>query len=204
MERLGYRRLRVELGGTGTGTRVQLLGWAEGKEHLLIDCVLERRPFAQGELLFVNWLSLRHPRARFSPVRPQLPGQEVPGLGLAREMDAMLAVLAERQGLLGVAFRPMWFHLAALARRRYRFLDPERQGRFEALCRDLAALPLVEATHLVAEGRVHLDGQPYTWEPSDLVALAQTDAGDQDAIAEARERARFTVDGHSLHVQPRS
>ncbi|HET9452078.1 MAG TPA: histone deacetylase, partial [Aggregicoccus sp.] len=126
VERLGYSGLRVELSGTGAGTRAQLLGRAEGKEHVLIDCVLERHPFEDGEVLFVNWLSLRHPRAHFSPVRPQLPGQDAPGLGLSREMDELLALLAERQGLLGVAFRPMWFHLAALSRRRYRFVDSAR------------------------------------------------------------------------------
>jgi hypothetical protein len=203
VERLGYSGLRVELSGTGAGTRAQLLGRAEGREHVLIDCVLERRPLGDGEVLFANWLSLRHPRARFSPVRPQLPGQDVPGLGLSREMDELLALVAERQGLLGVAFRPMWFHLAVLSRRRYRFVDPARQGRFEALLRDLQALPLVEATRLVAEGRVAMNGEPYVWEASDLVSLLQPELGDAEAVAAERERVHFTVDGASLRPAPR-
>ena len=203
VERLGYAGLRVELSGTGAGTRAQLVGRAEGREHVLIDCVLERRPLGDGEVLFVNWLSLRHPRARFSPVRPQLPGQDVPGLGLSREMDELLALMAERQGLLGVAFRPMWFHLAVLSRRRYRFVDPARQGRFEALLRDLQALPLVEATRLVAEGRVAMNGEPYVWEASDLVSLLQPELGDAEAVAQERERVHFTVDGQSLRPAPR-
>jgi hypothetical protein len=163
-----------------------------------MDAVLERRELGEGALLFVNWLSLRHPRARFSPVRPQLPGQEVPGLGLSREVDELLALLAARVGLRGVAFRPMWFHLAVLSRRRYRFTDPLRQGRFEALQRDLAALPLVEASRLIAEGRVRMNGEPYTWEPSELVSLLEESPPDAEAVAAERERVHFTVDGESL------
>jgi hypothetical protein len=92
----------------------------------------------------------------------------------------------------------MWFHLAVLSRRRYRFVDPLRQGRFEALQRDLAALPLVEATRLVAEGRVLMNGEPYTWEASELVSLLEEQPLDAEAVAAERERVHFTVDGESL------
>ncbi len=50
-------------------------------------------------------------------------------------------LMAERLKLAGVAFRPMWYHLAMQSRARFRFVDPLRQGRFEALVRDLAHLP---------------------------------------------------------------
>ena len=193
VERLGYGRLRVQLGGTGTGDRVQLLGQADGQEHLLVDCVLERRHLTGESYLFVNWLSLRHPRASFSAVRPRLPGQEVPGLGMAREVSELLMLMAERLKLAGVAFRPMWYHLAMQARFRFRFVEPLRQGRFEALARDLAHLPLLEATRHVAEGRVWLNGQPYAWEPDDMVSRHAPLSGDADTVATERERCRFTL-----------
>jgi acetoin utilization deacetylase AcuC-like enzyme len=193
LERLGYSRLRAEVGATGTGDRVQLLGHADGQEHLLVDCVLERRHIGEEDYLFVNWLALRHPRAHFSALRPKLPGQEVPGLGLAREAGEMLTLMAERLKLAGVAFRPMWYHLAVVARSRFRFAEPARQGRFEALMRDLAHLPLLEATRQVAEGHVRLNGQPYAWEAYDMVSRREPLPPDADVIAAERERCHFTV-----------
>jgi acetoin utilization deacetylase AcuC-like enzyme len=194
LERLGYGRPRIEVGPTGAGDRIQLLGTAEGREHLLVDCVLERRHVGDEVYLFVNWLALRHPRASFSALRPKLPGQDVPGLGLVREAAEMFMLMAERLGLAGVAFRPMWFHLAVVARFRFRFANPARQGRFEALVRDLAHLPLLEATRMVAEGRVRLEGQPYAWEADDMVSRREPMPPDADAVAAERERCHFTVE----------
>jgi acetoin utilization deacetylase AcuC-like enzyme len=195
VERLGYSRLRVEVGSTGAGDRIKVLGRTGGQEHLLVDCVVERRPVAGEPFLFVNWLSLRHPRARFSERRPQLPGQDVPGLGLSREATEMLQLMAKRVGLAGVAFRPMWFHLAALARFRFRFADPVRQGRFEAMVRDLSSHPMLEMTRAVVDGRVLLNGEPYTWEPDDMVSRLEPSAADVEVIAAERERCHFTVEG---------
>jgi acetoin utilization deacetylase AcuC-like enzyme len=193
VERLGYSRLRVEVGSTGAGDRMKVLGRTGGQEHLLVDCVLERRPVLGEPFLFVNWLSLRHPRARFSEKRPQLPGQDVPGLGLSREATEMLLLMARRLALAGVAFRPMWYHLAVVARLRFRFADPARQGRFEAMVRDLSPQPLLEMTRAVVDGRVRLNGEPYTWEPDDMVSRLEPAAADVEVLAAERERCHFTV-----------
>lgn len=161
----------------------------------MADCVLERRSIGLEDYLFVNWITLRHPRAPFSAVRPQLPGQEVPGLGLSREAGEMRMLVAERLKLAVVAFRPMWFHLAVVARARFRYSEPARQGRFEALMRDLAHVPLLEAARLVAEGHVRLNGERYTWEAEEMVSRRGPMQDDSQVIAAERERCRFTVDG---------
>jgi acetoin utilization deacetylase AcuC-like enzyme len=195
LERLGYQRPRVELDSVGSGDRVRLFGVAEGEEHVLVELVVERRPFAERTVLFLNWLSLRHPRARFSALRPQLPGQDVPGLGVAREVLEMVALMARRLVLDGVALRPSWFHTAYASRHHARFLDPRRQGRFEAMVRDLKHLSLLEATKAVAEGRARLNGQPYTWEAEDMVQWLRDDLPPEDpALGEEREASHFTVE----------
>jgi hypothetical protein len=88
----------------------------------------------------------------------------------------------------------MWYHLAVVARARFRFVDSARQGRFEALMRDLAHLPLLEATRRVAKGRVRLNGEPYTWEAEDMVSRRAPVGDDAEAIAVERERCHFTVE----------
>lgn len=197
LRRLGFTNLRVVIDRLGAYDRARALGTdtLTGKESALIELEVEKRRIGDRLFLFVNWLSLRNPRAHFSTLRPQLPGQEVPGLGLAREMTEILSLMARRLMLEGVAFRPSWFHMAWAARHGARFVDARRQGRFEALVRDLSQVSLLEATRAVAEGRVKLNGQPYAWEPDEMVRWRDEKDIPNDAaeVAEERERCHFTL-----------
>jgi len=193
LARIGFTRPRVALDRVGLGERARLLACANGAEHLVVELVLERRQVAGRPVLFVHWLSLRNPRAQFSDRRPKLPGQEVPGLGMAREFGELLGLMARRLGLAGVAFRPAHFHTAYSARQAMAFVDAARQGRFEALVRDLAHLSLLEATTAVDEGRVQLDGNPYAWEAEEMAMWLDPPTPAPGAVDAERERARFTV-----------
>ncbi len=193
LRRLGYQDFEVSIDRASAGERMMMHGSHEGERYLLLEIVLERKRFAEDELLFVNWLSLRNPRASFTEQRPRLPGQEVPGLGLAREAGQMLARMAKRLGLAGVAFHPAWFHVAYTARYHFRFLDPTTQAHFEALMRDLAPLPLLESTHAIAEGRVRLDGEPFRWEPGAMAYLFEAPEDFDRQVGSTRDRARFTL-----------
>jgi len=193
LRRLGYDDPEVDFDTASSGERMRVFGNAEGQRYLLQEVVLERRHYGEDQMLFVNWLSLRNPRATFTEQRPQLPGQEVPGLGMAREAGQMLVRMAKRLELAGVAFHPAWFHVAYTARYHFRFLDPVLQGHFEAMMRDLAPLPLLEATRAMAEGRVRLNGEPYTWQ-SEVMAHRFEPQEDFDArVEQVRDAARFTV-----------
>jgi len=193
LERMGYRQFRVAFDTAGLGERARLYGEADAREHLLVELVLERRRIAGAEVLYVHWLSLRNPRAHFSGFRPQLPGQEVPGLGLAREAGSMLSRMAVRLGLAGVVIRPAHYHMAYAARHEFAFIDPRRQGRFEALIRDLSGLSLLEATNAMAEGRVRLGGEPYAWEADEMAHWLRAEGARAGEVDEERERTRFTV-----------
>lgn len=193
LERLGYRHFRAAFDRAGPGERVRIYGEADGTEHLLVEVILEKRRVLGVEVLFVHWLSLRNPRATFSDQRPRLPGQDVPGLGLAREAGHMLARMAIRLGLGGVAFRPAHLHTAYTARHDFAFVDPERQGRFEALVRDLAHLPLREASRLLDQGRVLMNGQPYAWEADEMAYWLREPPADAGEVERERARVRFTV-----------
>ena len=159
----------------------------------LIELVAEKRRIGGAEMLYVHWLALRHPRARFSQERPQLPGQDVPGLGMAKEISALLLRMAMRLGLEGIALRPAAYHLAYNGRQLLRFLDPARQGRFEALVRDLAGLSLTDATRAVSQGRVLLEGAPYRWEPDEMVQWINPRPDEREAIEKEKQRVRFRI-----------
>jgi len=193
LERMGFRQFRAAFDSGGLGERVRLYGQTEGQDHLLMEVILERRRVLGVEVLYIHWLSLRNPRAQFSQRRPRLPGQEVPGLGLAREAGTMLARMAIRLGLGGVAFRPAHYHTAYAARHAFAFVDPERQGRFEALVRDLAGVPLLEATNAISEGRVLMDGRPYAWEADEMAYWLRESPADPGEVERERERVRFTL-----------
>ena len=193
LERLGYRQFRAAFDTAGLGERVRLFGQAEGKEHLLMEVILERRRVLGVEVLYVHWLSLRNPLAQFSDKRPRLPGQEVPGLGLARETATMLSRMAIRLGLGGVVYRPSHYHTAYPARHELQFIDPHRQGRFEALVRDLGHLPLLDVTLAISEGRVLMDGAPYAWEADEMALWLREVPVEPGEVERERDRVRFTL-----------
>jgi acetoin utilization deacetylase AcuC-like enzyme len=193
LQRLGYSSFRVAFDSGGPGERVRVFGEADGQEHLLTEAILEKRWLGNAQVLYVHWFTMRNPRARFTERRPQLPGQEVPGLGMARESGEILALMAVRLGLAGVVFRPAHYHTAFTARRYFAFVDGARQGRFEAMVRDLAHLPLVEATRAVSEKRVLMNGEPYTWEADEMAFWMRESPHEPGEEALERERVKFTV-----------
>jgi acetoin utilization deacetylase AcuC-like enzyme len=193
LQRLGYAHFRAAFDRAGPGERLRVFGEADGTEHMLVEAILERRRVAGHGVLYVHWLTLRHPRARFSERRPALPGQDVPGLGLAREAGEMLAIMALRLGLAAVVYRPAHYHTAYPARHYFSFVDPARQGRFEALVRDLAGLSLREGTQALDEGRVLVDGRPYRWEADEMAFWLGEPPGGPGEVGRERDRVRFSV-----------
>jgi hypothetical protein len=105
----------------------------------------------------------------------------------------MLALMALRLELAGVVYRPAHYHTAFAGRHHFSFVEAERQGRFEALIRDLRDVPLLDATRAVEAGRVMLDGKPYVWEPDEMVLWLREHPEERGEVAVERERARFTL-----------
>jgi hypothetical protein len=197
LERLGYRHPRVEIEASASGGERASL-WAHADEidapaELLIDVALERTQLEGEPMLYIHWVNLRNPRQTFPHGRRPLPGQDVPGLGLAREMAELFRRMAERIGAVGLAFRPAHYHMAYVARTTFRFADPVRQGRFEAMVRDLGSMPLDHATSAVSEGRVLEDGKPYTWEADLMVYRFAGQPSDEERVAREREARRFSI-----------
>lgn len=154
---------------------------APGPVLCLLELVCSRRtvtpPAQLGgaplSMLRVEWLLLQNPTKAFSLTRPRLPGQEYPGLGLSLEVHQLLVQMSKRLRLEGLLHRPAHYHNAVVAGRDYHYLDPDAEGCFRVLRRLLNSVTLAEATHLVENGRVvTAQGNPFIWEPSELVMPA--------------------------------
>jgi hypothetical protein len=103
-------------------------------------------------MLVIHWLILSDPERGFTVDRPRLPGQERPGLGLLDEMLSLLKTFSRELAVDGVLDVPDHFHTALFYSRAFRYLDPEAEGRFQAIARDLAGVPLVLASDAIREG----------------------------------------------------
>jgi acetoin utilization deacetylase AcuC-like enzyme len=188
----GFRRLRVELGGTEGDDTLRVLCEDRSPEELLLELRTSRnRGAAPGfELVRIEWLLLQNPREEFSTRRPRLPGQNHPGLGVLKEVLGWLMLVCEQQRLDGVLFVAAHYHIAAQSRRLVRPLEPREEGRMRCLVSALAGLSLPEAAAAVAEGRVvdAATGEPVRWEP--VACVVPVSPGLTERVSgEAYERA---------------
>jgi len=144
--------------------RICLYAGEETRERLLLEARLQLAPFhprrpigpfteaSSFRMLVINWLVLSSPDGTFTVDRPRLPGQEKPGLGLLNTTIALLKALSRELFVDGVLDVPDHFHTALFYSRAFRYLDPEAEGRFLAIARDLSGIPLTLASDAVREG----------------------------------------------------
>jgi hypothetical protein len=178
----GYSGLRVEISRHEREHHMRLMG--AGVDEPLVDLRMSEMTCVPKEahlrdhgaevlyLLAVHWLSLQDPRAQFSPARPALPGQTHPGLGVGRHLLSRLMAWAYDWGKDALVNYPAYYHNAVFYSRLFTFLSPKRQGRMEALRRDLSALSVTEASWAVEQGRVVEEpgAKVLRWQASEMVA----------------------------------
>ena len=180
---LGFTDLDLKMNPTDPERQhLTLHATKHGEQHLLVDQVLRRvtRPAPEGidppddiRLLYIEWMMLQNPTENFSLRHPQWPGQDHPGLGIGEEAMHMLFQGAQRLELDGVAHHPSRYHIAFIGGARSFFLDPEIQGRFDAIREVLAPLDLSQAAWKMERGEVcWSDGLPVEWIPEDMVIPA--------------------------------
>lgn len=207
----GYPNLSVRLSALGDEHRLRLL--APGLLAPLVDLRLAeltaffthpprlRLGLEVFSLLTVRGLVMQDPRGVFPADRPRLPGQDHPGLGLFSRLLGRLHQWAEDWGKDGLLAFPPHYHVAVMASRSLRFVSAARQGRFDALRRDLAGHPLADASRAAgASGVVDQAGAPFPWEPAEMVAPLAHDLRHyvesedyEKALESAREGARFRL-----------
>ncbi len=168
------------------------------------DAVLGDDPV---DFLFVDWIRVQDPTRGFDADHLPFPGQIHPGIGAGIEVLTLIQMMSERLGLAGVINTPMHFHNAVLYHPRATFIDAEADGCFRALKRDLAHLPLLEASWAVHGACVSdaTTGQPFRWTEREQLCAQRRRVRAHlrgKTFRTRRDRAaaerRFTVDDRRL------
>ena len=109
---------------------------------------------------------MQNPRLDFSSKKPQLPGQEYPGLGVGSDALEMLVFAARRLGLKGIVNIPDHYHNAYFYSRIFIFEKPDNQARLMAIIRDTRGKSINEVAWAIEKGKL-LDvklNKPFKWE----------------------------------------
>jgi hypothetical protein len=208
----GYPKVRIRLDAGDGEHRLRLLP-PRGEEPLVElraseltvvtdEPVLRAHDVDLLYVLAVHWFTLQNPGATFTEDRPKLPGQKHPGLGIGRRFYGWLMTWAHEWGKDGLLNFPEYYHNAVFYSSMFRFVSPSRQGRFEALRRDLAKLHVCEASAAVDQGRVVEEPgtAPFRWQAAEMISpitrglkSALESKPYARAVAKARDSAKFRV-----------
>lgn len=211
LERLrqrGYRGFRPDCQRFDeTGERLRLFAshLDHTQEFVLMDCKSRLGYLENYRALGWDWLEMRDPLAQPSPYRPTLPGQHSPGLGLFRGMTRVMLEYIPLLKIQALTAVPQYFHNAVLYSSHFVFLDPQAQGRFLAMCRDLLHEGLASASWWVyreevwERDRQSGEEKPFTWKPERIVRglcpelqARLTSAEYQEACLKSQEAVEYS------------
>jgi len=154
------------------------------------------------DMINIDWASAYNPGTHFTNGKPQLPGQDKPGLGvLSHLMKMMLAIgeVVSRDGFLAVADH---FHLAMMYAKIFRFLDPAREGFIRAVMRDLHDLPMNDITWGFTTGTIYNveSTTPLVYKPAEQVYPLSDTLKRYFASAQYRKQAEKTLRSLSISL----
>ncbi|GBB97979.1 hypothetical protein RclHR1_03110011 [Rhizophagus clarus] len=123
-------------------------------------------------LYLIEWICMQDPHSEFSQSRPQLPGQNYPGLRISRKVGNMLIDLAHKGD--GLSNIPEYFHNAYVYHTQdYIFLNPAFQAYFDCLYslkNDLKVHGLSAVSWAFHNGHVkNINGEIEIWKPEEQV-----------------------------------
>ncbi len=89
--------------------------------------------YPPADLLVIEWFLLQNPLKKFARKRPQLPGQDYPGLGISNIIFEIFYWMAKRLKADGVVLVPNYLHTGIFYGRRFMFINPQKQGTLFAI-----------------------------------------------------------------------
>ncbi|MCJ7802423.1 MAG: hypothetical protein MUP82_08725 [Candidatus Marinimicrobia bacterium] len=133
---------------------------------------LDEREYPPADLLVVEWFLLHNPLKKFARRRPQLPGQDYPGLGISSIIFEIFFWMAKRLRTDGVVIVPNYLHTGLFYGRRFMFINPRKQGTLFALDKMRnAKISLNQLSWACSEGQL-IDrnlNSVFLWKPAPMV-----------------------------------
>ncbi|TAL32950.1 MAG: hypothetical protein EPN93_14885 [Spirochaetes bacterium] len=181
----GFDTLVVEVGIDESDVH-QLRVYADKKSYdsVLIDLKLSESRFVPDpkfleeksgivtlDMVVIEWLSISNPRADFSGTKPQLPGQERPGLGGLGYFMKMMYHVAEGVTKDGFMDVPDHMHGAVMYSKNFKFFNPSHEAVLRAIMRDLGKHSLSDISWGMITGTV-IDKStrtPQVYDPSEQI-----------------------------------
>jgi len=185
LKSLGFNELLIDIERDQSLMYYLRLYWREKTaDKLLIDLRLsettfipDKKFFEKGinplpyELIVIEWLSAKNPLKEFNDMRPQLPGQTHPGLGVMEycfELLYLMAKLVYKDGFLDI---PDHMHGAMIYSKKFKFFDPVHEGILRAVMRDLSSYSLSDISWGVITSTIieRYKNEPAVYEPGEQI-----------------------------------
>jgi len=156
LKKMGFKNLIVEIDVDDAAINYMKL-YCDEKTHAmqLVDLRVSELTFVPDskffppnfniqpyDMIMIEWLSAKHPMREFDDRKPQLPGQENPGLGALRFCFRVLYLLAKLVYKDGFIDIPNHMHGAIMYSKKFKFFDPVHEGIIRAVIRDLKGCSL--------------------------------------------------------------
>jgi hypothetical protein len=127
-------------------------------------------PLPEFWFLSLDWLTLQNPKQNFAEDKPQLPGQEHPGLSLGKKVLDLFIYLARLNRNDGILAYPAYFHNALLFSRYFYFINPEKKAEVLTLRQTFPKLSFKQLAWIVHYDCMKKnDGSTYEWRAEELV-----------------------------------
>ena len=133
---------------------------------------LGEKKYPPADLLVIEWFLLQNPLKKFARRRPQLPGQDYPGLGISSIIFEIFFWMAKRLRTDGVVIVPNYLHTGLFYGRRFMFINPSKQGTLFALDKMRnAKISLNQLSWACSEGQLidRNSDSVFLWIPTPMV-----------------------------------
>lgn len=133
---------------------------------------LDEKKNPPADLLVIEWFLLQNPLKKFSRRRPQLPGQEYPGLGISNLIFEIFYWLAKRLNTDGIVIVPNYLHTGIFYGRRFMFINPGKQGTLAAIDKiQTIKYSLNQLSWACAEGQLinRKTNSVFLWKPAPMI-----------------------------------
>ncbi|WP_411824862.1 hypothetical protein [Leptospira sp. 'Mane'] len=126
----------------------------------------------QFPMIYIDWLLTQNLNFTDEKIKKELYfGQEYPGLNVLNEITDFIRLLSQKLGTSGAFNVPEYFHDAVLFSRKFRFIDPEKEGTFRALISSFKGTNLRVLSSQIHQNKVcFVSGEPYEWKYGEMIS----------------------------------